>query len=672
MKNLFWIGLALRLGLMPFFGSHFLTDLFVPFIDSSIQNLGSNPWSLNPPNYFPYGSVLFVLLFVPKLIGSLIFGSAALGATGLSFFLMKLPLLAADFLMLHLLRKVSEGRERQLLVYYWLNPVLLYTTYVFGQLDLVAMAFIVFSFLELIRGRCVRSGALLAAALLCKFHVVVLIPFMAAFLWNREFMADAFKKLRNWTLAWAPLTALGFVPLVIADRFLYASSTSPEAQRLFSLQWTFESGTPLFIGLGLVLVVLGRLLVSVRIYDRGLIFGSAILFGSILMVTPPYASWYLWVVPFISLFFVLYLNVPRALYWCFALIHPLYFIFLDGQTDGVYKLIAGSGATVLQAALLANLLAIWGISVRKEAPLAGRAKPLLIGIAGDSGSGKNRFSAGMSELFGDASSVFLEGDDYHRWERGSSFWENYTHLDPKANHLLALATDAFQLREGRAVFTKHYDHGTGKFTDAREIKPTKTVLIQGLHTLYLRRLRDTLDLKVFMSPDASVRLAWKIDRDVKDRGHSLDKVLKSFEDRARDSELHIEPQAEFADWVIRYFAVGALTREEIIEGKRPEIAVSHLLWNDLPLAGLVQALQEIKGVNVVYEHVPKDLNRVSLTVRGQPTADEIKGCADRLFSNLRHLTRGTRTPVFRAGTEGVSQLIALVLLSHIAEGSSRV
>ena len=106
MKKLFWIGLALRLGLMPFFGSHFLTDLFVPFIDSAIQNLGSNPWSLNPPNYFPYGSVLFVLLFIPKYIGYLIFGGAALGTTGLSYFLMKLPLLGADLLLQSLLRKV--------------------------------------------------------------------------------------------------------------------------------------------------------------------------------------------------------------------------------------------------------------------------------------------------------------------------------------------------------------------------------------------------------------------------------------------------------------------------------------------------------------------------------------------------------------------------------------
>ena len=145
------MGLAARLACLPVFGSTYLTDLFVPFLDAAVLHPGSNPWSLSPPNFFPYGSVLFAILFTPRYLAHLLLGSAALGAGPLGLALVKAPLLLIDVGLLAILARFAPRRSRELLVFYWLNPIPFFITYLHGQLDLAGMAFLVLSLWLLIR-----------------------------------------------------------------------------------------------------------------------------------------------------------------------------------------------------------------------------------------------------------------------------------------------------------------------------------------------------------------------------------------------------------------------------------------------------------------------------------------------------------------------------------------
>src|SRR5262249_26047221 len=158
--------------------SSYMRDLFVPFVDSGVAHPLSNPWQLWPARHFPYGSVLYLVLLVPKWLGTVLFGEAASGQTPLSIALMKLPLLLFDLVLLATLQKLAPQRERKLELFYWLNPIVLYITYVHAQLDVVSMALACLALWLLLGQRLVLSGLAMGAAISCKFHIAVLVPFV--------------------------------------------------------------------------------------------------------------------------------------------------------------------------------------------------------------------------------------------------------------------------------------------------------------------------------------------------------------------------------------------------------------------------------------------------------------------------------------------------------------
>lgn len=172
-----------------------------------------------------------------------------------------------------------------------------------------------------------------------------------------------------------------------------------------------------------------------------------------------------------------------------------------------------------------------------------------IAITGDSGCGKTSLSNILKRLFD--SSFILECDRYHKWERGHEKWQTITHLNPKANYITKMNDDVFDLKIGRDIYQVDYDHKTGKFTDKQIIENKDNIIICGLHTLYLSD--HVLDLKIYIDAADSVRIPWKIKRDVTKRGYTIDRILKQIEDRKADYEQYILPQREKADIIISFY-----------------------------------------------------------------------------------------------------------------------
>ena len=79
-------------------------------------------------------------------------------------------------------------------------------------------------------------------------------------------------------------------------------------------------------------------------------------------------------------------------------------------------------------------------------------KPFVIGIAGDSGSGKDTLNDAITDLFGTNAVASLSGDDYHLWDRNKPSWQAMTHLNPMANDLERYANDLVSLIDGNDVF----------------------------------------------------------------------------------------------------------------------------------------------------------------------------------------------------------------------------
>ena len=172
-------------------------------------------------------------------------------------------------------------------------------------------------------------------------------------------------------------------------------------------------------------------------------------------------------------------------------------------------------------------------------------------ICGDSGSGKSTLSNILKNAFDD--SFTLELDRYHKWERHNENWKSVTHLNPDANYITKMSEDIFNLKLGKEIFQVDYDHDTGKFTEKQLINPSNNLIVCGLHSLYDKNTSSAYDLKIFMDTDEELKRKWKIKRDTKERGHSLEKVSESIKKRENDFNAYILPQKENADLIVKFF-----------------------------------------------------------------------------------------------------------------------
>ncbi|MBE3595420.1 MAG: phosphoribulokinase [Hydrogenibacillus sp.] len=185
--------------------------------------------------------------------------------------------------------------------------------------------------------------------------------------------------------------------------------------------------------------------------------------------------------------------------------------------------------------------------------MAGR-KVTIIGIAGDSGAGKSTFVAELKALIGEERVTVISIDDYHSLDRTERSRVGITALHPwKANNLGLLIEHVWALKAGRAIEKPIYDHSDGKIKGPEIVIPKDIVLLEGLHILYLEKLREALDLKIYFDTDTRLRVRWKVRRDAATRGYTEDEVLAEIERRKPDVERYIEPQKAFADIVIKYF-----------------------------------------------------------------------------------------------------------------------
>jgi uridine kinase len=171
-------------------------------------------------------------------------------------------------------------------------------------------------------------------------------------------------------------------------------------------------------------------------------------------------------------------------------------------------------------------------------------------ICGDSGSGKTTLGNLLKKFF--KNSFLLECDRYHKWERNDDNWNKYTHLNPEANFISKMEEDIFNLKIGNRVYQVDYNHSLGKFTEYQEIIPSENTIVCGLHPLYTKN-ENIYNLKIFVDTDDELKKIWKINRDVNERGYSLDKVLSQIESRKKDFNEYILPQKNKSDIIINFF-----------------------------------------------------------------------------------------------------------------------
>lgn len=180
--------------------------------------------------------------------------------------------------------------------------------------------------------------------------------------------------------------------------------------------------------------------------------------------------------------------------------------------------------------------------------------PVVIGLAGGSGSGKTTVIETIVETFGPDQIAVLDHDAYYRdlshWPPGERETFNFDHPNALETDLMRRHLD--RLLDGEPVEKPRYDFTAHVRRDATQtVRPRPVVLVEGILVLAEPVLVEPMDIKIYVDADDDIRLMRRIRRDIHERGRSIEGVLRQYEETVRPMHLEfVEPSKRQADIII--------------------------------------------------------------------------------------------------------------------------
>lgn len=181
-------------------------------------------------------------------------------------------------------------------------------------------------------------------------------------------------------------------------------------------------------------------------------------------------------------------------------------------------------------------------------------KPVVIGVAGGSGSGKTTVTRSICQRFADKTILVIEQDYYYKDQSHLPFEDR---LNTNYDHPLAFDNDLLishlhDLMNQKSIEKPVYDYKIHtRSNEIIPVDPKEVIILEGILILEDPRLVDLMDIKVFVDTDSDVRIIRRLLRDIKERGRSLDSVIDQYVNNVRPSHLQfVEPTKRYADIII--------------------------------------------------------------------------------------------------------------------------
>ena len=180
--------------------------------------------------------------------------------------------------------------------------------------------------------------------------------------------------------------------------------------------------------------------------------------------------------------------------------------------------------------------------------------PLVIGIAGGSGSGKTTVAQEILQRVGRERIAFLQHDSYYKDLSGLPPTQraqiNFDH--PNSLETELLIQHVASLRDGKAVEVPIYNFSTDSRTGQTfTVQPRRVILVEGILIFAEAALRKMFDVKIFVDTDADLRFIRRLERDLAERGRTTESVIKQYQSTVRPMHLEfVEPSKRYADVII--------------------------------------------------------------------------------------------------------------------------
>ena len=181
-------------------------------------------------------------------------------------------------------------------------------------------------------------------------------------------------------------------------------------------------------------------------------------------------------------------------------------------------------------------------------------QPVLIGVAGGSGSGKTTVSQAILDQVGRDRIAYLQHDAYYCDRSQLAFEErtkiNYDHPDSLETDLMV--QQLRELRAGNSIQSPIYDFARHvRKADTHWVEPRAIILVEGILIFVDRALREMFDIKIFVDTDADIRFIRRLQRDLAERGRTTDSVIEQYLATVRPMHLEfVEPCKRYADLII--------------------------------------------------------------------------------------------------------------------------
>ena len=679
-SKIFIIGFFLRIFLIFSCEPLIQKIWFIEFIKNSLKSIEFNPWQAHLVNggdvlAFPYGYVMYLAyfplttigLFIDKYFDLFYFSKIGFGLTSLIFdygILISISLL---------LKKYSP---KLLLLAYWFSPLVIYIFYWHGQLDALPVCFLVWSIAKLQAGKTKIAAVLLGMALSAKLSMLVAIPFIFIYLYRNKRLSTRLPTF----LGYISLTYfISIVPFVGSEYFQSMVLKTPETGRLFSVYLNYGYDLKLFllpIAYFVTLYLIWRL---ERITLDLFLISVGVGFFALLLLLPPAPGWFAWVIPFLVFYqlrshdYYLLTSVP---FFIFYLIFNLLYstgadiFLLNAETskplvdflqfeDLKFKSLI---FTALQASGLIVCVRMYLFGILRNNYYRGFKNKFGIGISGYVPKNLEDLLNSLKNSFGSKSISSLDVADYYKWDKNHPIRSTNNFLLPNSYNLSRLTKDYFFLKGGRSIWQNSNILNRDFIGSPKKIQSRDYICVTGVHSFTIKRLRDKLNLKIFIEIEENLKEYFFNENDLQ--------KLNFFNQKCQIKDYVIN-QIKYSDLSFKFAAVNSVSLKNAKnKAEIPKLKLYVTMENGFFHEELSRSLIGLCTMHIDVEQT-SDLENITLCIEGEATKEDVEQIANILIPNIDDIV--TYEPKWEEGYQGLMQVITLVHISNILyqEGAAR-